>query len=270
LYSAKLDRNSGFVDVMVLFKKTKHDQDEYEHGAARYLNGRKLEYVEVEQEALKHEIEEGNNASSELQNMSMPELWKLARSLGLSKKGKKDELIERILNAQKATGGVGSSKDRDILNMLDQLKDELKEFEKIKEGMREKVESTYELVPKLTEQQAALEKEIQEKEKQISEIGDLIPKLEDKKQNLESEISEILEEMEQQKKDIEEKRQKVSEIGTLIPKLDRNKRTIERTVEKSRYEISKTEEQIQQILSIQKYGVDLLSTLMYATKKSSK
>jgi hypothetical protein len=33
-------------------------------------------------------------------------------------------------------------------------------------------------------------------------------------------------------------------------------------------EISKIEEQIEQIRDVQKYGVDLLSTLMYATKKS--
>jgi len=41
-------------------------------------------------------------AEEELSEMSMPLLWNICRELGISKKGKKPEVIKRILEAKKA------------------------------------------------------------------------------------------------------------------------------------------------------------------------
>ena len=73
------------------------------------------------------------------------------------------------------------------------------------------------------------------------------------------------------KKEKSEKKEKqvgFEEINQLIPKLERNRKKIHTSLNEKREELSKVEEQIGQIHDIQKYGIDLLSTLMYATKKS--
>lgn len=60
-------------------------------------SGKELVVSEVAQA----EEAEGN-AEEELSEMSMPLLWNICRELGISKKGKKPEVIKRILEAKKA------------------------------------------------------------------------------------------------------------------------------------------------------------------------
>jgi len=74
---------------------------------------------------------------SELQDMSMPELWQIAVRLGVSRKGKKAKLIERILEAQA---------EHDIFQ---ELKAKMTEFEKTKEELKTLLESVAKLGPKL-------------------------------------------------------------------------------------------------------------------------
>lgn len=201
----------------------------------------------------------------ELQSKSMPELWKITSSLGLSKKGKKDQLINRIVEAQKRM--VDLEEDLDVLKILENLKDELKEFENIREGIKKRIESTTELVPNLKEKREQLEQQNQQKNDQLQEIKDLIPKLRSKKDNLEAQVLKKQEEIQLLQKEIQEQNEKVQEIDKLVPKLERNKDVIDKTVQKNSVAIVRIDEQIKQIMSLKEYGVDLLSTLMYAKKR---
>jgi chromosome segregation ATPase len=160
----------------------------------------------------------------------------------------------------------GESNNREILNILSNLKEELAEFEKIKKVMTTKIEATSALIPQLTEKRELLLKQVNEKQRQITEIDELVPKLEEKKQNLDSYLSRRKEELELIEKDIHEKQEKNEEISQLIPKLQNNRKKIDETMKERNEEISKIDEQIEQIRHVQKYGVDLLSTLMYAKK----
>jgi chromosome segregation ATPase len=261
---------------MDLFKKhvkepeqTGNDhKDETEYDATQYLEkvGEK-DILVNEGESEQEEKETETSTADELQAMSMPELWQRASGLGISKKGNKEELIKRILDAQKGQRGE-VFEETDVLGILDQLKNELKDFEKIREGIRTKVESTSKLVPKLNERKELLEKEINEHGEKISEIVDLIPKLEGKKANLLEDMQRKKEEIELLEKEIQVYKEKISEISDLIPKLGNNRKRIQETMEQKKREISRIDTQINQILSVQKYGIDLVSTLVYANKKS--
>jgi chromosome segregation ATPase len=213
--------------------------------------------------------------------------------MGIFKKGK-SEKTESDLAAEELMGTYGKQEEQiksnevsaeeeqrtltllkkdesdngDIFNILNNLRDELAEFEKIKKGITAKIETTSSLIPQLTEKMELLTKQINEKEKQIAEIEELVPKLDTKKQDLESYILSKKEEIELLEREIQEKQVRSEEINQLIPKLERNRKKINTVLNERREELSKVEEQIGQINDIQKYGIDLLSTLMYATKKS--
>lgn len=160
------------------------------------------------------------------------------------------------------------SDNREIFNILNNLRDELVEFEKIKKVITAKIETTSALIPQLNEKRELLAKQINEKEKQIAEIDGLIPKLEMKKQNLDNYIIRKKEDLELLEKEIKENQEKNDEINQLLPKLELNRKKVYETMNDRHKEVSKIEEQIEQIRGVQKYGVDLLSTLLYATKKN--
>jgi len=188
--------------------------------------------------------------------------------------GKQEEQVKsNEVNVEEEQGTLtllqkDESDNGDIFNILNNLRDELAEFEKIKKGITAKIETTSSLIPQLNEKMELLTKQINEKEKQIAEIEELIPKLNVKKQDLDSYILSKKEEIELLEKEIQEKQVRSEEINQLIPKLERNRKKIHAVLNERREELSKVEEQIGQIHDIQKYGIDLLSTLMYATKKS--
>ncbi len=115
----------------------------------------------------------------EIQDKSMPELWQIANRLGISRKGKKAELIERILEAQG---------ERDI---FDRLRLKMQEFEKTREELKTLIESVSELAPKLDEDKAALERSIREQQEKISKVSDLIPKLEKEKEKLNEDVLQL-------------------------------------------------------------------------------
>ncbi len=115
----------------------------------------------------------------EIQDKSMPELWQIANRLGISRKGKKAELIERILEAQG---------ERDV---FDRLRLKMQEFEKTREELKTLIESVSELAPKLDENKAALERSIREHQEKVSKVSDLIPKLEKEKEKLNEDILQL-------------------------------------------------------------------------------
>lgn len=51
---------------------------------------------------LVHTEEAKGYTEEELSEMNMPQIWKICREFGLSKKGRKPEVIKRILKAQEA------------------------------------------------------------------------------------------------------------------------------------------------------------------------
>ncbi len=101
----------------------------------------------------------------QLQEMSMPELWNMALSLGISKKGTKTELVERILEAEEKT------------DVLESLKQGMVRLEKAKEEMRALIESASRLAPRFHEKKEDLERSIREDQEKIGKIDDLTTKL---------------------------------------------------------------------------------------------
>ncbi len=121
---------------------------------------------------------DGTMRFSELEDASMPELWQMAAHLGISKKGEKTELIERILEAQR----------RKEADLFEKLKAKMKEHEKNKEELRSLIESASNLTAELNENRRALEQSIREKRKKIEPIDRLIQKLEKKREELQEKL----------------------------------------------------------------------------------
>jgi hypothetical protein len=204
-----------------------------------------------------------------LEQMPMTELWKIASNLGISKGGSKNELIERIQEAQK-TEVPTEHNDKEVIIALDQLKKELSEYERIREGIKTRIESTSEMILKLNERKELLEKDIDQKQQKINEVTELLPKLEEEKVNLQKGIQEKQEQKMFLEKEIIGVREKIEEVTKLLPKLEKNKEDIQKSMKQNQEEIIKVDEQIKQIQNFQKYGLDLISTLLYASKKSKK
>jgi len=200
-----------------------------------------------------------------LWQMSMPELWKMASSLGISKKGRKEELIKRILDAQKSEVQVIPD-DKNLNGTLDQLRNELREYERIREEIKTKIASTSELIPKLDERKEFLEKDINQMQQRITEVTELFPKLEDENESLQKDIQEKLRIKILLEKEITERRGKIEEIANLLPKLKRNKEDTQKSMQHNQEEISKIDVQIKQIQNFQKYGLNLLNTSLYVTE----
>jgi chromosome segregation ATPase len=155
----------------------------------------------------------------------------------------------------------------DLLKSLDQLNSEFKEFEKIREGIRKRISSIAILLPRLNERKDLLQKDIDDKKKEIQQLERHIPELNHQNTDLLQSISQ----MQEKKTVLEEKivleQDKVKEIKGKIIKLTGGRKKNEKTIKQKQDEVSKIEEQIKQINSVQKYGIDLVSTLVYASKK---
>lgn len=143
----------------------------------------------------------GSTRLSELQEMSMPELWQIAISRGISRKGKKADLVKRILEAQE---------ENDI---FEKLRLKMTEFEKNKEELRTLIESVSGLEPKLDEEKAALQNSIREQQEKFTKVSELIPKLEKEKEKLHEDILQLetkISGFDQQIKQIQQARQFLS------------------------------------------------------------
>jgi len=116
----------------------------------------------------------------------MPELWNMALSLGIPKKGTKTELVERILEAEEET---------DILVGLEQG---MVRLEKAREELKALLESASRFAPRFHEKKEGLQRSILEDQEKIGKIDYLTAKLEEQRdllqENLErrqEQISEI-------------------------------------------------------------------------------
>ena len=241
---------------MGLFKEKKSEEqmDATERKLERWLD-------EAEQQEYEEQPQMSNKPSEgeKFFQMSMPELWKMASSLGISKKGHKEELIEGILNAQKS-GEKIIHDNTDVNKTVKQLKNILGEYERIREGLKTNIESISESIPKLDERKEFLKKDIDQMQERITEVTELFPKLEDENESLQKDIQEKLEKKKLLEKEIVEKREKIEEIANLLPNIERNKEDAKKSMQHNREEILKIDVQIKQIQNLQKDGLDSPST----------
>ena len=241
---------------MGLFKEKKSEEqmDATERKLERWLD-------EAEQQEYEEQPQMSNKPSEgeKFLQMSMPELWKMASSLGISKKGHKEELIEGILNAQKS-GEKIIHDNTDVNKTVKQLKNILGEYERIREGLKTNIESISESIPKLDERKEFLKKDIDQMQERITEVTELFPKLEDENESLQKDIQEKLEKKKLLEKEIVEKREKIEEIANLLPNIERNKEDAKKSMQHNREEILKIDVQIKQIQNLQKDGLDSPST----------
>jgi chromosome segregation ATPase len=248
---------------MELFRKKRSEAQIDATAEIKKANLLKEDEQQEDEEQLKLSYEPSEDDG--LWQMSMPELWKIASSLGISKKGQKEELIERILDAQKSNAQEIHD-DKDLNNTLEQLRNELREYEGIREEIKTKIASTSELIPKLDERKEFLKKDIDQMQQRIAEVTELFPKLKDENESLQKDIQEKFRIKMLLEKEITERKGKIEEIANLLPKLKRNKEDTQKNMQHNQEEISKIDKQIKQIQEFQKYGLDLLNTPLYVTE----
>jgi chromosome segregation ATPase len=155
----------------------------------------------------------------------------------------------------------------DLLKSLEQINIEFKEFEKIREGIRKRISSITILIPRLKERKDLLQKDIDDKKKEIKQLDRHFPEINHQKTDRLQSISQ----MQEKKKILEEKivleQDKVKEIKSKIVKFTGERKKNEKIIKQKQDEVIKIEGQLKQINSVQEYGVDLVSTLVYASKK---
>jgi len=127
--------------------------------------------------------------------------------------------------------------EADVLKNLGQLRRELKEFEKLRGGIRTTISSIEKLVPRLKENKDRLIKDMDEKRKGVEQLTQQIPQLNKQK-------TELLQSIEQKQE---------------------QKKLLETDIDAKQKEIN---DQIKEVESIQKYGIDFVSALVYASQKS--
>jgi len=243
---------------MGLFRKKKIE--EQKDTAEQKIMERQPEEPEQQAEKEQAQVSEVPSEEDRLLQMSMPELWKIASNLGVSKNGRKDELIERIQEAQK-TGLTPKYDNENVLETLKELKKELSEYEKIRERIKAMVDSASGLLPKLNEKKELLERDINQGQQRISEVNELLPRLEEEKGNLQRIMQEKLEQKTLIEKEIAERSREITEITQLMPKLTKTKEDTQKSLKQKQDEIQKIDEQIKEIQNLQKYSSDSMSAL---------
>ena len=126
----------------------------------------------------------------QLQEMSMPELWNMAVSLGIPKRGRKTELVERILEAEEEQ------------DMLEGLEHGIARYDKAREELKALLESASRFAPRFREKKDGLERSILEDQEKIGKIDDLTAKLEEQRDLLQE--------------DLKRRQQQISEIDRQI------------------------------------------------------
>jgi len=86
--------------------------------------------------------------------------------------------------------------------VLEQLKGQLDEFEKMRKGMQAKIASAAKLGPSLEKEKGRLKDDIQQKQEKIAQINKLIPQLEKEKKKLQE--------------DVEQKQEQISKIDEQV------------------------------------------------------
>ncbi|MDQ1281628.1 MAG: hypothetical protein QG670_2893 [Thermoproteota archaeon] len=175
---------------------------------------------------------------------------------------------ERTNEGKRNPQSAGEMSQQELFESLDQLKNELKEFEKVREGMKTRIDSIAKLLPKLNERKELLERDIDENQKKIQQLSDQVSPLNEKVQSLQRSIPQKQEQKASLEKQIQQEQEKFKEITEQISKVANEKTNVDKTIHQRQEEISEIDGQIKQIKNIQQYGADLLTTLFLASKAS--
>jgi chromosome segregation ATPase len=232
-------------------KKEKLKEDEVDSAAEDFLHYLKEKPELTDVEKAKIEIEQDAFAESSHQKTPVLEPDKKEIQSDTYKNIKKLEQSEDITAKKQEL--KAALEETDLLETLKHLSTELKEYEKIKENLRTKVEMASGLALKLNERKEQLIKDVYDKQQKLPEISDLILKLQEKKEDFTKDIKSKQEEKELLEKKILDKQAKVEELGNMIPKLDRNKEKLQKIILENQDEITKIDEQTKQILNLRKY-----------------
>jgi len=158
--------------------------------------------------------------------------------------------------------------EADVLKNLGQLRRELKEFEKLRGGIRTTISSIEKLVPRLKENKDRLIKDMDEKRKGVEQLTQQIPQLNKQK----TELLQSIEQKQEQKKlletDIDAKQKEVEYLTNEIPKLKAQETKLLNRIQRNQKDLARINDQIKEVESIQKYGIDFVSALVYASQKS--
>jgi chromosome segregation ATPase len=158
--------------------------------------------------------------------------------------------------------------EKDVFENLGQLRRELKEFEKLGEGIRATISSIERLVPRLKESKERLEKDIYTKRNGVEHLTQKIPEL----NRLKEELLQSIELKQDQKKllenDIDERQKEVELLTKEVPKLKEQERDLLRRIQQNQEDLTRINDQIEEIVSIQEYGIDFVSALVFASQKS--
>ena len=158
--------------------------------------------------------------------------------------------------------------ETDVFENIGQLRRELKEFEKHGERIKATISSIEKLVPRLKESKARLVKDTYEKRMEVEHLTQKIPKLKKHKEELLQSIEQKQEEKKLLEKDIDERQMELEHLTKEVPKLKEQERNHFRRIQQNEEDLTRINDQIEEIVSLQKYGIDFVSALVYASQKS--
>jgi chromosome segregation ATPase len=158
--------------------------------------------------------------------------------------------------------------EKDVFENLGQLRRELKEFEKLRGGIRATISSIERLVPRLKESKERLEKDIYTKRNGVEHLTQKIPELNRHKKELLQSIELKQDQKKLLENDIDERQKKVELLTKEVPKLKEQEMNFLRRIQQNQEDLTRINDQIEEIVSIQKYGIDFISALVYSSQKS--
>ena len=157
--------------------------------------------------------------------------------------------------------------ETDVLENLGQLKHELTEFENLGKRIRTTISSIERVIPRLKESKELLVQDTDEKRKEVEYITQKIPQLKKHKEELLQSIEQKQEQKKLLEKDIDEKLKEVEYLTIEVPKLKEQERNHFQIIQQNQEDLTRINDQIEEIESLQKYGVDFVRTLAYSSQK---
>jgi chromosome segregation ATPase len=157
----------------------------------------------------------------------------------------------------------------EVFESLGQLRQELKEFSKIRGSIRTTIVSIEKLVPRLKERKARLAEDMDKKRSGVEQLTQKSLQLNKQKDDLLQSIKQKKEQKILLEHDIMESQKEVKQLTNEIPKLKAQETKLLHRIQQSQQDLTRITEQIKEIVSIQEYGIDFVSgALVYASQKS--
>ena len=180
-----------------------------------------------------------------------------------SSESKEDMSRQDLLESSESVNDISQ---KDLLEGLEQLNEEFKEFEKIREGIKRRISSIVKLIPGLNEKKQLLQKDIDENRAGIQQLEGQFPAFDKQKEELLHSIPQKEAQKALLEKQIRLEEDKVKKIERLITTLTHERTKIKKSLQQNQAKMRKIDKQIEQIKTLQKYGVDLVSTVVYASQ----